>query len=42
MEARAAESVLEALTAELVDGRGIALMLRPHERLAAEYAVAAQ
>jgi intracellular multiplication protein IcmB len=42
MEARAAESVLEALTAELVDGRGVALMLRPHEILAGGYTVAAQ
>jgi intracellular multiplication protein IcmB len=42
MEARAAESVLEALTAEVANGRGVALMLRPHEGLAAEYAVAAK
>jgi len=42
MEAHATQSVVEGLTAELVDGRGVALMLRPHDNLAAEYAVAAQ
>ena len=42
MEARAAENVLEALTAEIVDGRGVALMLRPHESSSGEYAVATQ
>ena len=31
MEARATESVLEGLAAEVIDGRGIALVLRPHE-----------
>ena len=31
MEARATQSVLEGLTAELIDGRGVALVLRPHE-----------
>jgi intracellular multiplication protein IcmB len=30
-EARATESVLEGLTAELIDGRGVALVLRPYE-----------
>ena len=42
MEAHATQSVVEGLTAELIDGRGVALMLRPHDNLAAEYAVAAQ
>ena len=42
MEAHATQSVVEGLTAELIDGRGVALMLRPHDDLAAEYAVAAQ
>ena len=31
MEARATESVLEGLTAEVIDGRGVALALRPHD-----------
>jgi intracellular multiplication protein IcmB len=31
MEARATESVLEALAAEMIDGRGVALVLRPHD-----------
>jgi intracellular multiplication protein IcmB len=42
IDARAAESVMEALTAELVDGRGVALMLRPHEIFAGGLTVAAQ
>jgi intracellular multiplication protein IcmB len=42
MEAHATQSVVEGLTAELVDGRGVALMLRPHDNLAPESAVAAQ
>ncbi len=42
MEAHATQSVVEGLTAELVDGRGVALILRPHDNLAAEYAIAAQ
>jgi intracellular multiplication protein IcmB len=42
MESRAAEILLEALTAELVDGRGVALMLRPNETLAGGYTVAAE
>ena len=31
MEARATESVLEGLAAEMIDGRGVALVLRPHD-----------
>jgi intracellular multiplication protein IcmB len=42
MEAHATQSVVEGLTAELIDGRGVALMLRPYEALAAEHCVAAQ
>jgi intracellular multiplication protein IcmB len=35
MEARATESVLEGLAAEVIDGRGVALVLRPHESASA-------
>ena len=42
MEARATESVLEGLAAEVIDGRGVALVLRPHEEEPARRALAAE
>jgi intracellular multiplication protein IcmB len=42
MEARAQIGVIEGLAGELLDGRGVALMLRPHDEMAHPRAVAAQ
>jgi intracellular multiplication protein IcmB len=42
MEARATQSVVEGLAAEMMDGRGVALMLRPHDDKSVASAVAAQ
>jgi len=42
MEARATESVLEGLAAEMIDGRGVALALRPHDEEPVRRALAAE
>jgi intracellular multiplication protein IcmB len=42
MEARATESVLEGLAAEVIDGRGVALALRPHDEEPVRPALAAE
>ena len=42
IEARATQSVVEGLAAEVMDGRCVALMLRPHDDLHVERAIAAQ
>ena len=42
MEARATQSVIESLSGELIDGRGVALMLRPHDDRDLRHQIAAQ
>jgi len=42
IEARATESVLEGLAAEVIDGRGVALALRPHDDEPTRRALAAE
>ena len=42
MESRAQSGVIDGLAAELIDGRGVALKLRPYEDDGAAFAVAAQ